>query len=100
MSISTPFIFRPIATLLLTIGMALVGGVAYFQLPVAPLPQVDYPTISVTASLPGAAPGSIRCWRCARTEPRAARMTRGTGARYDRRARLALRRPIPIRETP
>ena len=59
MSISTPFIFRPIATLLLTIGMALVGGVAYFQLPVAPLPQVDYPTISVTASLPGAAPDTM-----------------------------------------
>jgi multidrug efflux pump len=59
MSISTPFIFRPIATLLLTIGMALVGGVAYFLLPVAPLPQVDYPTISVTASLPGAAPDTM-----------------------------------------
>ncbi|MEG0938759.1 MAG: efflux RND transporter permease subunit [Comamonas sp.] len=59
MSISTPFIFRPIATILLTIGMALVGGVAYFLLPVAPLPQVDYPTISVTASLPGAAPDTM-----------------------------------------
>ncbi len=59
MSISTPFIFRPIATMLLTIGMALVGGVAYFLLPVAPLPQVDYPTISVTASLPGAAPDTM-----------------------------------------
>ncbi|MFN3733936.1 efflux RND transporter permease subunit [Comamonas testosteroni] len=59
MSISTPFIFRPIATMLLTIGMALVGAVAYFQLPVAPLPQVDYPTISVTASLPGAAPDTM-----------------------------------------
>ncbi|MDN5537088.1 efflux RND transporter permease subunit, partial [Comamonas sp.] len=59
MSISTPFIFRPIATMLLTVGMALVGGVAYFQLPVAPLPQVDYPTISVTASLPGAAPDTM-----------------------------------------
>ena len=59
MSISTPFIFRPIATILLTIGMALMGGVAYFLLPVAPLPQVDYPTISVTASLPGAAPDTM-----------------------------------------
>ena len=59
MSISTPFIFRPIATMLLTIGMALVGGMAYFLLPVAPLPQVDYPTISVTASLPGAAPDTM-----------------------------------------
>ncbi|MDH1292117.1 multidrug efflux RND transporter permease subunit [Comamonas terrigena] len=59
MSLSTPFIFRPIATMLLTIGMALLGGVAYFLLPVAPLPQVDYPTISVTASLPGAAPDTM-----------------------------------------
>jgi len=59
MSISTPFIFRPIATMLLTIGMALAGGMAYFLLPVAPLPQVDYPTISVTASLPGAAPDTM-----------------------------------------
>ena len=59
MSISTPFIFRPVATILLTIGMALVGGVAYFLLPVAPLPQVDYPTISVSASLPGAAPDTM-----------------------------------------
>mgnify|MGYP000853793167 CR=1 FL=1 len=59
MSLSTPFIFRPIATLLLTLGMALAGGVAYFLLPVAPLPQVDYPTISVTASLPGASPDTM-----------------------------------------
>ncbi len=59
MSPSTLFIFRPIATMLLTIGMALAGGVAYFLLPVAPLPQVDYPTISVTASLPGAAPDTM-----------------------------------------
>ncbi|MDR3005457.1 MAG: multidrug efflux RND transporter permease subunit, partial [Acidovorax sp.] len=59
MSLSTPFIFRPVATLLLTIGMALAGGVAYFLLPVAPLPQVDYPTISVSASLPGASPDTM-----------------------------------------
>ncbi|WP_370681571.1 multidrug efflux RND transporter permease subunit [Comamonas sp. GB3 AK4-5] len=59
MSLSTPFIFRPVATMLLTIGMALAGGVAYFLLPVAPLPQVDFPTISVTASLPGAAPDTM-----------------------------------------
>ncbi|MEX8191789.1 multidrug efflux RND transporter permease subunit [Comamonas guangdongensis] len=59
MSIATPFIFRPVATMLLTIGMALAGGVAYFLLPVAPLPQVDYPTISVSASLPGAEPDTM-----------------------------------------
>ncbi|QNN56207.1 efflux RND transporter permease subunit [Diaphorobacter ruginosibacter] len=58
-SLSAPFIFRPIATMLLTIGLALAGGISYFLLPVAPLPQVDYPTISVTASLPGAAPDTM-----------------------------------------
>ncbi len=59
MSISTLFIFRPVATMLLTIGLALAGGLSYFLLPVAPLPQVDFPTISVTASLPGAAPDTM-----------------------------------------
>jgi multidrug efflux pump len=58
-SLSTPFIHRPIATMLLTIGLALAGAVSYFLLPVAPLPQVDYPTISVSASLPGASPDTI-----------------------------------------
>ena len=56
MNLSQPFVRRPIATILLTIGIALAGMVAYFVLPVAPLPQVDYPTISVSASLPGASP--------------------------------------------
>ena len=56
MNISAPFIRRPIATTLLTAAIALAGAVAYFQLPVAPLPQVDFPTISVGASLPGASP--------------------------------------------
>lgn len=56
MNLSEPFVRRPIATILLTIGIALAGIVAYFALPVAPLPQVDYPTISVSASLPGASP--------------------------------------------
>jgi multidrug efflux pump len=55
-NLSEPFVRRPIATILLTIGIALAGIVAYFVLPVAPLPQVDYPTISVSASLPGASP--------------------------------------------
>ena len=59
MSLSTPFIHRPIATMLLTLGLALVGAVSYFLLPVAPLPQVDYPTISVSASLPGASPDTV-----------------------------------------
>jgi multidrug efflux pump len=56
MNISAPFIQRPIGTSLLLVAIALAGTVAYTQLPVAPLPQVDFPTISVQASLPGASP--------------------------------------------
>ena len=59
MSISTPFINRPIATTLLTFGVALAGILAFFFLPVAPLPQVDFPTISVQASMPGASPETM-----------------------------------------
>jgi multidrug efflux pump len=54
MNISAPFIHRPVATTLLTVGVALAGAVAYSVLPVSPLPQVDFPTIAVAASLPGA----------------------------------------------
>ena len=50
MNISAPFIRRPVGTALLTAAIALAGAVAYLQLPVAPLPQVDFPTISVGAS--------------------------------------------------
>ena len=56
MSISAPFINRPIATTLLTVAIALAGGVAYTLLPVSPLPQVEFPTISVSAGLQGASP--------------------------------------------
>jgi len=59
MSISAPFIARPVATTLLTIGIALAGIFAFFKLPVAPLPQVDFPTISVMAQLPGASPETV-----------------------------------------
>src|SRR5262249_20985722 len=59
MNISKPFIDRPVATTLLTIGIALAGVVAFKLLPVAPLPQVDFPTISVQASLPGASPETM-----------------------------------------
>src|SRR6266481_2705826 len=55
-NISAPFIRRPVGTALLTVAVALAGMVAYLQLPVAPLPQVDFPTISVQAALPGASP--------------------------------------------
>src|SRR6202522_1960676 len=54
MSISAPFIQRPVATTLLTVAIAIAGGIAFNVLPVSPLPQVDFPTISVSASLPGA----------------------------------------------
>ena len=54
MNISAPFIRRPVATTLITVGIALAGAVAYRALPVSPLPQVDFPTISVGAALPGA----------------------------------------------
>jgi multidrug efflux pump len=56
MNLSAPFIRRPIGTMLLTAAIVLAGLVAYMQLPVAPLPQVDFPTINVSASLPGASP--------------------------------------------
>jgi len=59
MNVSRPFIERPIATTLLTAGIFLSGALAYTYLPVAPLPQVDYPTISVSASLPGADPDTV-----------------------------------------
>ncbi|TFW26224.1 nodulation protein [Massilia arenosa] len=59
MNLSQPFVRRPIATVLLTIGIALAGIAAFFVLPVSPLPQVDYPTISVSASLPGASPDTM-----------------------------------------
>src|SRR6201992_4223384 len=59
MNLSRPFIQRPVATTLLALGIALSGLFAFSKLPVAPLPQVDYPTISVQASLPGASPETV-----------------------------------------
>src|SRR6202453_2594350 len=59
MNLSQPFIARPVATTLLTIGIALAGLFAFFKLPVSPLPQVDFPTISVQAQLPGASPDTV-----------------------------------------
>jgi multidrug efflux pump len=59
MNISEPFIRRPIGTTLLTIAVMLAGALAYFFLPVSPLPQVSFPTISVSASLPGASPETM-----------------------------------------
>lgn len=59
MSLSTPFIRRPVATTLLTFAVLLLGAVAFRFLPVSPLPQVDFPTISVTARQPGASPETM-----------------------------------------
>ncbi len=59
MNLSAPFVRRPVGTVLLTIGIALAGIAAYFNLPVASLPQVDFPVISVSASLPGASPQTM-----------------------------------------
>ena len=59
MNLSAPFIQRPVATTLLTTGIILVGAIAFKVLPVSPLPQVDFPTISVSAGLPGGSPDII-----------------------------------------
>jgi multidrug efflux pump len=59
MNISAPFITRPVATTLLTIGLAVAGILGFRMLPVASLPQVDFPTIQVSASLPGASPETM-----------------------------------------
>ncbi len=59
MNISAPFIKRPIGTTLLTVALLLAGGIAFRFLPVAPLPQVEFPVISVQAGLPGASPETM-----------------------------------------
>src|SRR6478752_4897195 len=59
MNLSGPYVRRPVATVLLTIGIALAGIGAFFMLAVAPLPQVDFPVISVSARLPGASPDTM-----------------------------------------
>jgi multidrug efflux pump len=59
MNISAPFITRRVATTLLTLGIAIAGFLGFSKLPVSPLPQVDFPTISVSATLPGASPNTV-----------------------------------------
>jgi len=59
MNVSAPFIRRPVATTLLAAAILLSGIAAYTQLPVAPLPRVDFPTINVNAGLPGASPETM-----------------------------------------
>ena len=59
MNISAPFIERPVATSLLTVALLLAGGVAFPYIPVAPLPEVEYPTVNVNTNLPGASPETM-----------------------------------------
>lgn len=59
MSLSTPFIRRPVGTTLLSLGCVVAGAIAFFKLPVSPLPDVDIPTIAVQATLPGASPADV-----------------------------------------
>ena len=59
MNLSEPFVRRPVATVLLTIGLALSGIGAFFVLPVSPLPQVDFPVITISAAIPGASPDTM-----------------------------------------
>jgi multidrug efflux pump len=59
MNLSEPFVRRPVATVLLTVGLALSGIGAFFVLPVSPLPQVDFPVITVSAAIPGASPDTM-----------------------------------------
>ncbi len=59
MNLSAPFVARPVATTLITLGIALLGLMAFPRLPVAPLPQVDFPTILVQAQMPGASPETM-----------------------------------------
>jgi multidrug efflux pump len=59
MNISAPFLTRPATTTLPTAGIAIAGMLAILKLPVAPLPQVDFPTIAVQAPLPGASPNTV-----------------------------------------
>jgi len=56
MNLSAPFIARPVATMLLSLAILLLGGVSFGLLPVSPLPNMDFPVITVQASLPGASP--------------------------------------------
>ena len=74
MSLSSPFVTRPVATTLLAVGVLLSGALAYYQLPVAPLPRVDFPTIMVTAQLPGASPETMAASMAAPLERRFGRI--------------------------
>ena len=76
MSVSSPFIHRPIATSLLGVAVMLGGALGYWWLPVSALPQVDFPTIQVTTQLPGANPDTIAALVTAPLERHSARSRR------------------------
>jgi multidrug efflux pump len=59
MNLTAPFVRRPVATMLLSLAVLLAGALAFRLLPVSPLPQVDFPTIQVSAALPGASPETM-----------------------------------------
>jgi len=95
MSLSRPFILRPIATSLLMVAVIIAGGVAYKQLPVSALPEVDYPTIQVTAFYPGASPDVVATSVTAplerqfgRARPQPGSMDRSEPPRDDQRGQL------------
>ena len=75
MNISAPFVRRPVATTLLALAVLLAGIAAYTQLPVAPLPKIDFPTISVSASLPGGSPETMASSVATPLERRLGRIT-------------------------
>src|SRR2546423_5982906 len=75
MSVSEPFIRRPVGTSLLAIGLFLLGVVAYHFMPVAPVPRVDYATIGVMATLPGADPATVASSLAAPLERRLAQIS-------------------------
>ncbi len=95
MNVSAPFIQRPVATSLLAAAILLAGAAAYTQLPVAPLPRVDFPTISVNAALPGASPETMASTVAAPLERRFGRCR----PRSTRRVAICLRTFLPARTT-
>ena len=72
MSLSSPFIQRPVATTLLNLSVVLAGAVAFTLLPVSPLPQIDFPVIFVSANLPGASPETMASKVATPLQPRSA----------------------------
>src|SRR2546426_11588088 len=98
MNISAPFIMRPVATTLLTVGLALSGILAWGLLPVSPLPQVDFPTLQVSSTLPGAEPDTMATSVAAPPERQfghIAGLTAMTSTSYPLSTRIALHFDLP-----